>query len=303
MASEESSAAVREAGPRNLVAVVNTRAGCGLELVGVAEHGETGGAAYVRWPDGRPGVVTQAFHRSLEQARHDAEVLAMLRSRGLPVPRYDLLVDLGGGTVGLVQERLPGNPADRTDRAVIDAMVAMNERFAGLLADRPDVPIPPLHLRESGPLFPRHETLAEHSDRSRQMLRLIREIGSGEPHEMVGDDLVHVDFTVPNVLFDDSGEITGVVDWNFGLARGDRRFGLIKLFFDLTWAVATEEGRRRVDQDALDRLNDVLEETLEPDLLRAYWAHWTLYQLHWAILSGESYVIDLHLDLGESRLG
>ena len=300
---DESSAAEREAGQRNLVAAVNARTGSGLELVGVAEHGETGGAAYVRWPDGRAGVVTHIFHRSIEQARRDAEVLALLRCRGLPVPRHDLLVDLGGGTVAVVQERLPGAPAKRADRAVIEAMVAMNDRFAGLLVDRPDVPIPPLHLRESGPVFPRHETLAEHSDRSRRMLLLIREIGSGEPHEMVGDDLVHVDFTVPNVLFDDSGQITGVVDWNLGLARGDRRFGLIKLFFDLTWALATKEGRRYVDPEALDRLNDVLEETLEPDVLRVYWAHWTLYQLHWAIRSGEAYVIDLHLDLGESRLG
>ncbi|MGW5361747.1 phosphotransferase [Actinopolymorpha pittospori] len=299
MPGEES----REEGPRNLVAAVNARTGSRLKLVGVAEHGETGGAAYVRWPDGRAGVVTHVFHRSIEQARHDAEVLALLRSRGLPVPRHDLLVDLGGGTVAVVQERLPGSPAKRTDPAVIEAMVTMNERFAGLLADRPDVPIRPLHLRESGPVFPRHETLAEHSDRSRRMLRLIREIGSGEPHEMVGDDLVHVDFTVPNVLFDDAGQITGVVDWNLGLARGDRRFGLIKLYFDLTWALATEEGRRHVDPAALDRLNDVLEETLEPDVLRLYWAHWTLYQLHWAIRSGEAYVIDLHLDLGESRLG
>ncbi len=44
-------------------------------------------------------------------------------------------------------------PARRNDAKVIDAMVAMNERFADLLADCPDVPIPPLHLSQSGPAY------------------------------------------------------------------------------------------------------------------------------------------------------
>jgi aminoglycoside phosphotransferase (APT) family kinase protein len=231
-----------------------------------------------------------------------ADVLAMVRSSGLPVPRHDLVVELADGTVAVVQERLPGAHVARADVAVIDAMVAINEQFAGLLTDRPDVPTPHLYLRGSGPVFPRHETLEGYSDRSRRLLGRIREVGSYEPNEMVGDDLVHTDFTVPNILFDESGQITGVVDW--GVARGDRRFGLVKLLFDLTWdASSADGGLQNVQPGAIDRVNEVLEKTLEPDILQMYWAHWALTMLHWTIRAGDPAVIELHLELGERRLG
>ncbi|MGH3488254.1 MAG: aminoglycoside phosphotransferase family protein [Actinopolymorphaceae bacterium] len=292
----------RASGPRALVAEINRRTGSGLTFVDVAAQGETGGAAFVRWPDGREGVVTHAPIPP-RQARQTAEVLASVRAAGLPVPRHDLVLELADGTAAVVQERLPGSPPRRTDAHAIEAMLAINERFAGLLADRPDVAVPPLCLRESGPVFPRHETLADYSDRSRRLLRLIRDVGAAERHEMAGDDLVHTDFTVPNVLFDDSGQVTGVVDWNFGVARGDRHFALVALRFDLTWAALDPDGGYNgVEQKAIDRVDEALETTMQPELLRMYWAYWTLYKLHWVIRSGVRSVIDLHLRLGESRL-
>jgi hypothetical protein len=182
-------------------------------------------------------------------------------------------------------------------------MLAVNEQFAGLLAERTDVRIPPLFLRESGLVVPRHELLEGYSDRSRKLLGRIREVGAAEHNEMVGNDLVHPDFTVPNVLFDDTGQISGVVDWNLGVARGDRRWALIKLRFDLTWAAASPGGEQTSTQpDAIERVDRAIESSIEPDLLRTYWAHWTLVQLHWAILHQATEVIDLHLDIGESRL-
>lgn len=285
-----------------VVEEVNERGGCGLTFVGTADHGESGGAAFVRWPDGRPGVVTRS-PIPIGQARLTGDVLAELRSGGLPVPQYDAVVELPDGTAAIVQERLPGEPARRVDVSVIEAMLALNERFAGLLAGRHDVPVPPLYLRQSGAEFPRHETLAGYDARSRRLLARILEVGAAEPHEMTGDDLVHTDFTVPNVLFDESGLVTGVVDWNFGIARGDRHFGLIKLRFDLTWSALDLTGDERLAmQGAIERVDAALDE-LDPVLLRMYWAHRTLYQLHWAILGGDRTVIDLHLELGESRLG
>ncbi|MEQ7008793.1 phosphotransferase [Actinopolymorpha sp. B17G11] len=289
-------------GPREWIAEINHRTGSGLSFVEVAAQGESGGAAFVRWPDGRDGVVTHAPIPP-RQARQTAEVLATVRAAGLPVPRHDLVLELADGTAAVVQERLPGSPPRRTDVHAIEAMLAINERFARLLADRPDVVIPPLYLRKSGPVFPRHETLAGYSDRSRRLLRLIREVGNAERHEMAGDDLVHTDFTVPNVLFDDSGQVTGVVDWNFGVARGDRHFALVGLRFDLTWAAAAPDGGYNgVERKAIDRVDEALETTMTPQLLRMYWAYWTLYKLHWVIRSGIRSVIDLHLRLGESRL-
>ena len=285
-----------------LVSEVNERASSDLQLVSTAEHGGSGGAAYVRWPDGREAVVTRS-PASVEQMRQTADVLQSVRARGLPVPRHDLVVELGDGSVALVQERLNGRPASRVDAEVIDSMVEMNERFDGLLADRPDVPTPPLYLRDSGPVYPRHEVLERHCDRSRRLLRRIREIGRGEPHEMTGDDLVHPDYTFGNVLYDEHGRVTGVVDWNWGVGRGDRRFALVRIYVDLYWSsLAQDGGEYGVEQSAFSRMDEILETRLEPELLRLYWAHTTLNQLHWAILYHAPEVIDLFLRFGESRL-
>lgn len=283
-----------------VVAEVNERTGGGLEFAGAAPHGDTGGAAFVRWPDGRLGVVTRS-PEPIALLRQTADVLSRLRSGGLPVPRHDLVLELADGTVALVQERMPGAPPERVDADVIDAMVTMNERFAGLLVDRPDVPIPPLHLRQSGPVFPRHEVLERHSDRSRRLLRRVREIGRGEPHEMSGDDLVHPDYTLGNVLYD-GGLVSGVVDWNWGVGRGDRPLSLVRIQVDLSWSTLYEGGGQyHVQPSALRRMDEILD-AMNPVLLRMYWAHVTLSQLHWAILYHPPEVIDLFLRFGESRL-
>lgn len=282
---------------------VNRRGGGDLTYVGAAELGETGGAAYVSRRDGRQSVVTTATVPA-EVMRQTAVVLDLVRSRGLPVPRHELVVELEDDLVAIVQERMPGAHASVVDADLIDILVATNDRFAHLLADRPDVPVPLLHLAHSGPVFPRHETLEHYNDRSRRLLRRISELGRQTPDELSGDDLVHPDFTVPNVLLDETGEVTGIVDWNNGVFRGDRRFALVKLLFDLTWDdAAPDGGRHHIQPAALDRLDAVLHEMLDPLTLQRYWAHWTLVMLHWTIRSGQADVIDLHLRLGERGLG
>lgn len=226
-ASVDLYAGTGQAGPGDLAALVmevNRRAGIALHLVEVAAHGDSGGAAYVQWPDGSDGVITRT-PTPVDRMRQTADVLSEVRSLGLPVPRHDRVVELTDGTVAIVHERLPGAPPSRVDADVIDAMVATNERFAGLLGGRPDVPVAPLHLRNSGPLYPRHDVLEHHNDRSRRLLNRIHEIGAGEPHEMTDDDLVHPDYTFGNILYD-RGQVSGVVDWNCGAGRGDRRFAL-----------------------------------------------------------------------------
>jgi hypothetical protein len=205
--------------PADLVAEINHRAGCDLSLVGVAEHGVSGGAVYVQWPDGIDAVVTRS-PASLARMEQTVDVLAEARAAGLPVPRHDLIVELDDA-IALVQERLPGAPAaGRVDANVIDAMVAMNERFAGLLAHRPEVPIQPMCLQRGGFGQAKHQLLEKHDARSRRLLHRIYEIGEEEPHEMSGDDLVHPDYTFGNVLYDDRGRVSGLVDWNWGIGRG-----------------------------------------------------------------------------------
>ncbi|MBM7785494.1 phosphotransferase [Tenggerimyces flavus] len=284
--------------PAELVAEVNDRAGCDLSLVGVAEHGESGGAVYVRWPDGREGVVTRS-PASLARMRQTAEVLAEARAAGLPVPRHDVVVELDDGVVALAQERLPGAPARRVDADVIDAMVSMNDRFAGLLAGRPDVPILPMLLQRGGSGEPKHHVLENHSARTRRLLHAIHEIGDEEPHEMSGDDLVHPDYTFGNVLYDDRQHVSGVVDWNWGVSRGDRHLALVRIYIDLFWSTLYPGS---VDQSASARLDEVVEELIDPHVLRMYWAHVTLGQLSYWIRDENSEAIALFQRFGEHRL-
>ncbi len=283
--------------PAGQVAAVNERTGAGLTLVAAAGHGASGGAVYVRWPDGRDGVLTRS-PVSPERLRQSADILAEVRAAGLPVPLHELIVELGDGIVALVQERLPGAPARRLDAVTIDAMVAVNERFAGLLADRPDVPVPALRLGPDQPDRRRSTLLAEHSDRSRRLLQRIREIGESAPAEVAGDDLLHPDLTIGNILYD-AGQVTGIVDWNWGVRRGDRRFALLGIYNDLFWSTGYPGG---ADRAAWDRIDAVVAATIEPDLLRAYWAQLTLDQLgHW-IVEGRTEAIELFLRFGEYRL-
>ncbi len=277
--------------PGELLAQVNRRAGCDLTLVGVAEHGVSGGAVYVQSPDGRPGVVTLS-PTSPERMRQTADVLADARAAGVPVPRHDVIVELDDGVVALVQERLDGAPAGRVDPDIIDAMVATNELFAGLLAGRPDVPIPMLPDTD-------YDLLENHSARTRRLLRIIREVGESGPREMTGDDLVHPDYTLGNVLYDESGRVTGVVDWNWGALRGDRHFALVKIYIDLFWMTLSPS---RPLWSAMNRLDEIVDELISPSLLRLYWSHITLNQLQFWIRDNNAQAIELFLRFGEHRL-
>lgn len=285
-----------------LVRVANERCGYGLSLVGEAERGETSGAVYVRWPGGREGVITRT-DVPLERMRQTAEVVEWLRAKGVPAPRQEPVeFDDEFWKVLILQERLPGSPSDRADATLIEAMLAMNEHFAGALADRPDVPARQLWLQRSAPGYPRHEVLSGYDSRTRRMLDLIRDVGSEGPDELTGDDLVHPDYTPPNVLFDESGQISGIVDWNGGVSRGDRCFALVGLRADLTLGAWMRANHPRVHPEAIDRLDDYLTRELDPILMRRYWAYCTLNRLHWTITFNDAEGIDMGLRLGNLYL-
>lgn len=282
-----------------IVSAINRRTGAGLTVVGRAVEGRLGGAIYAEWPDGRPAVVTRAL-ASLAEAKRTADVLAYVRDRGLPVPRHDLVVDLDDGVV-FVQERLPAAPPRRLTIARVDAIVEINDLFAEALAARPDVPARPLRLHPDGDPSPRREALRQYSSRSRRALDEILRVGKGAPCHIAGRDLVHVDLTAANVLFDENDSATAVVDWNLGAYRGDRMFALVKTRFDREWFVRSADADP-VETAAAAHLDEVLADRIAPDTLRMYWAHWMLRQLYWVIKSGPSEAVDWHLDMAESRL-
>jgi hypothetical protein len=283
---------------RRVVSEINRLTGAGLTAVGRAAEGRLGGAIYAQWPDGRRAVVTR-FLGSPAEARRTAEVLAYVRERGLPVPRHDLVVELHDGVV-FVQERLPSAPPGRLTVARVDAMVEINDRFAGALTNRVDVPIPPL-FQDGADQSAYHDVLKRHSPRGRRVLREILRAGNRPSGGVTGADLVHVDLSAANVLFDTEDRATAVVDWNLGAYRGDRLLALVKTRFDREWFVRSPNADP-VETAAAIHLDTILTDRIAPDTLRMYWAHWMLYQLHLAIRSDSSEAIAWHLDLTESRL-
>ncbi len=279
---------------------INEVADIELTLEGRADRGTSGGAILISLPDRRPGVVTR-FLGPVAEAERTREVLSYVRRRGLPVPQHHLVVEVGAD-VFLVQERLPGRPPGVLTPAVVDGIIGLNDKFAGALRSRRDVPTLALCLTASGDPYPRHEVLAGHSERSRRLLREIRAIGQAGPDEAVGDDLLHIDLTPDNILFDEAGSVTGVVDWNLGVYRGDRSLALVKTRFDLQWQLQTPAPDPETVA-AARHLDRHLEACVPVETLRRYWAHRLLYQLHWTLPSSPPDVVDWHLAFAEARLG
>ncbi len=288
MSDDPALAPVRRLDARSFVDSVNEYAGVGLDLLGPAPGGQVG-AAFVRWPDGRDGVLTR-WGGTAAQVESTADVLRVARGRGLPVPRYDLIAEVPGA-VAIVQERLPGRKPDRASPGVVAAMVELIERCRGLLADRPDIPPPNLYLRESGPGFSVHETLAAYSARTRRLLDWVHEVGAAELGT-AGDDLVHLDFHPENVLVDDAGTITGIVDWD-GIARGDRRFMLVTMRF-----AVLPLGGDDATATGLDNLLDDVDDAT----LRTFWAAMSLRQVDWMIRHFGPAEVERELSLAETRM-
>ena len=282
-----------------VVGSINKAIGAGLSVEGRAEKGTLGGAILVSLGEGRRGVVTR-FLGSVAHAQQTAEVLADVKRDSLPVPDHYFVVPVGDA-VFVVQERLPGRPPGTVTPAVVTAITVLNERFSNLLHERPDVPSVALCLTASGDPLPRHEVLAAHGNRSRRILDAVRRIGQLRPEPGPENDLIHVDLTPDNILFDDTGHITGVVDWNLGVYRGDRHLALVKTRFDLEWHLR-ERDPQSASVAAAEYLDSFLADAVPATTLARYWAHRILYQLHWTLQYGESDVVGWHLDFAEERL-
>jgi hypothetical protein len=275
--------------------------GADLELIGPLPGGQVG-AALVRWPDGRESVLTHwgdATDDAWARIERTGDLLDLARDRGIPAPRYELVTRLPD-RIAVVQERLPGERPTRVDLTLVQELVAIAGRGAGLLRGRPDVPAADLHLLRSGPGFCLHQTLAQYDDRTRRLLDLVRRIGTASPHRMAGDDLVHMDFHPGNVLVDRTGAVTGIVDWD-GAGRGDHRFALVTLRFDL--AVPGVDAQDRSARSAAARwLDNRIDDLFDDATLRAYWAHMGLRQVDWAIRHHGPDDVDRWLTVAASRL-
>ncbi|WP_326823003.1 aminoglycoside phosphotransferase family protein [Streptosporangium sp. NBC_01756] len=225
------------------------------------------GAAYVRWPDGHRSVLTRGPDVS--------HLLSVARAVGIPAPEYELVL-----SQVVVQELLPGTIARVPTAETIKCMIEINQRCRGVLAGRADLPGLRLYLREDGPGFCLHGSLRSYDSRTRYLLDQIEEIGHAFPDTLEGDDLVHTDFHPENVLVDENGIVTGVIDWD-GAVRGNADFDLFTLRFDLA---------RRAPE-----LQVSVPDTLAP----VCWAHMSLRMVDWAIRHFAAPDVTIWLDIAQ----
>lgn len=214
-------------------------------------------------------------------------VAESLRRRGYPAPRLEFSADVDGTTVQ-VWELLPGAPPRVMTSALLDAALALNQSQAG--AAPPGTPPVALYLLYDGPGFCLHEPLRTHSARTRRLEHWVASVGSRYPDHLVGDDVVHYDFTPQNLLV--SGDrITGVVDWD-GPGRGDRRFDLVTLRFGMHALPPAPAVTARLDR----LLDEFPSSVLEPA-----WAHMSLRMADWIIRHYDDDRLARWLDLAETR--
>ncbi|MEW1843731.1 aminoglycoside phosphotransferase family protein [Nonomuraea angiospora] len=225
------------------------------------------GAAYVRWPDGHRSVLTRGPDVS--------HLLSVARAAGIPAPKYELV-----HPPIVVQQLLPGAIARIPTMETIEHMIEVNRRCRGVLAGHADLPALRLYLREDGPGFCLHGSLRTYDSRTRRLLDQIEEIGHAFPDTLEGDDLVHTDFHPENVLVDENGIVTGVIDWT-GATRGNADFDLFTLRFDLA--------RRAPD----------LHVDVSDTVALVCWAHMSLRMVDWAIRHFATPDVTIWLDIAE----
>jgi aminoglycoside phosphotransferase (APT) family kinase protein len=266
--------------PTAVIEEVNARTGSGLVLAGLADQvGGSSSAAFVTWADGRESAMTRT-RTPLAVMRQTATVLNEVRRQGLPVPAHQLVLELSDGYVAVVQERLPGHHVAALDPITAATFVAMNDRFVGVLRDHPRVPRPRAFPDVTLGYGAFERTIGHLGERGRQLLKRLLDVDGGRPFRMQGEDLVHTDYSPGNVLFDDDGRVSGVVDWNSGAVRGDRRYALL----GLRWGSV---GRKTVGARELDQIEAELA-NLDPATRRSYEAHWVVDQVHESIVKGFS---------------
>jgi aminoglycoside phosphotransferase (APT) family kinase protein len=275
----------------SLIGSINETFHLGLRFLQPANGGNVG-AAYVAAADGRRSVLTWQPGSPAERHREIADMLEIARRHDLPVPRYEHVLPVGSA-VAIIQELLPGTQPNQVSQDLVEQLVEVNARLRGVLANRPLIPAAGLYLRESGPGFCRHEPLRAYSDRTRRLLRWVREVGAGCADAMGGDDLVHLDFQPANILVDGADRVTGVIDWD-GAARGDGRIDLVVLLFGLHSGSGSAS--------TIEWLWDRIREQLTDDELRPYWAHMSLRMVDWAIRHYSTDDVDHWIAVAESGM-
>ena len=261
-----------------VAAAVAAAGGPALEVRGQLAGGAVG-AWLVRWPDGHEGVLTwtaplPAGHLpgAFEQS---VALMGLAHAAGVPLPRYEAVVDLADGSVAIVQERVVGHIPTEVSVALADHAIELAEIRRGLLAGTArEGSGSSLYLVEDGPGFCLHGPLRSFSSDTADLVEAIEAIGRIPAAER-GADIVHLDYHCGNLLVTDEhpDRVAAVIDWG-GARPGDLGIDLAILAFDLTW---------RSPGPVQQRVEAHLRRTTDPDTFARVWAHASLRLVDWSI--------------------
>lgn len=280
-----------------VVRSVNKQTGDALEVIGPCVGGEAdawlvrddhGIRLVMKWWDEVGGRLER-----LEAVERRAQ---RLRKLGYPIPVLDRLVAVDGVVV-LLQEESMGRPVDVVTPALLGRLAQLNELQAGQGTGEGGLFGEYLTgtLLVGGPGYCFHHPLRQHSPRAEALLERIRAIGSAtEAVPFLSIDAIHLDFHHRNVLVDDDGVLTAIIDWD-GCRDGDRWFDLACLSFHLDCF--------GVGPGAAESLRAHVEANVEPATLAAYRAHMVLRQVDWSIRNHDEEVVQHCLEVGERMLG
>ncbi len=248
----------------------------GLDLVTLTPV-SPGESRMAFWATDRAGdlsvlkIMPDATPEAADHLRALDAVHARLRGRGYPAPRFTAIGQIPG-LVFWVQQRLPGSALHRRrgepDPTALAGMLPelfrLNDAQAGLGTGPRRWPgLLTQTLTTGGSGYCLHTTL-QRSPATRDLLPVLRWIGDRCCDAIPpGDDFVHYDFTLANLLSDGTA-ITGVIDINPPVLAGDRAFDLATLLFYLY-----------DDQDIASLLRARLLDLAGPRAARAYLATWS----------------------------
>jgi Ser/Thr protein kinase RdoA (MazF antagonist) len=268
--------------PGELRRVLREQAGLDVVAVRAVSAGESRSAFWVTDHAGMVSVLKIMPGAGPEAADHLREldaVLARLRDRGYPAPRFGIIGQVPG-LVFWVQPHLPGAVLDRGQQEpdcaavarLLPALLQLNDAQAGLgTGPRRWRSLITRTLTSGGDGYCLHSTLQASPD-ARDLLPVLRRVGERcGPAIPDGQDFVHFDFTPANLLSDGTA-ITGVIDINPPVLAGDRAFDLATLLF------------YHYDHEQIrDLLRGRLLGLAGPQPACAYLAHMVLRQVDWSL--------------------
>src|SRR5215472_2781473 len=203
---------------------------------------------------GAPVVVKWGLDPDLpEKLPYVAGQVPELRRRGIPVPQILAHGPLDDNSYGWVLERLPGAPATAFGEPLLGDLIGMITRMAAA----PPGP----HRNDLGYWVPAavFEDAAGYWRTAMAIgpavagfcQRLRAWAGRPSSGQAPGHGYVHVDLNLSNVLVDDAGRLSGIIDTEH-LGVGDRCVDLARLAFEWHWLART--GTAGLAADGMGRL-------------------------------------------------